>query len=242
MATAVFICFRSSIPTERYNNDIAMSIRQGCSPCTSSPGGRHVTRTVTAVAQRCRTGQKTHNHRAHQPAGMYSGPHGIRSGAATRLEPPIRSRLRCYGASATGSFSGSSGGVAFSGPLATHDRRPPAIGRPDASSCRCDGPNDIVSHHLSINLVARRRTAHAREGATRSGLTVFAGAPWAAQSWVLAAALAVARRMFFYRTFTPPPRYVGTGTDGRGQCRNVTSSLPAGDPSTMKPASNAGGS
>jgi hypothetical protein len=80
----------------------------------------------------------------------------------------IWSRLRGYGASSTGSLtlhlltsldepapSGSTDTARLLGAACHQSPSFPAIGCPDASSGRCDGPTETVSHHLSIHLAPR---------------------------------------------------------------------------------------
>jgi hypothetical protein len=82
--------------------------------------------------------------------------------------PPGWSRLRGYGASDTGSLalhlltsldepapSGSTSTARLLGAACHQSPSFPAIGCPDASSDRCDGPTETVSHHLSIHLAPR---------------------------------------------------------------------------------------
>lgn len=83
---------------------------------------------------------------------LHTGPH-----------PPGRSRLRCYGASTTGSHtlhlltspngpapSGSSGTARLRrGPLPPVPVVPPDQAAPRLRSGRCDDPRETVSHHLS---------------------------------------------------------------------------------------------
>jgi hypothetical protein len=82
--------------------------------------------------------------------------------------PPDWSRLRGYGASSTGSLtlhlltsldepapSGSTDTARLLGAACHQSPSFPAIGCPDASSGRCDGPTETVSHHLSIHLAPR---------------------------------------------------------------------------------------
>ena len=82
--------------------------------------------------------------------------------------PPGWSRLRGYGASSTGSLalhlltsldepapSGSTGTARLLGAACHRSPSFPAIGCPDASSGRCDGPTETVSHHLSIHPAPR---------------------------------------------------------------------------------------
>src|SRR6202158_1193073 len=82
--------------------------------------------------------------------------------------PPGWSRLRGYGASTTGSLTlhlltslnehASSCSTATARLLGAACHRSPSfpvIGCPDASSGRCDGPTETVSHHLSIYLAPR---------------------------------------------------------------------------------------
>jgi hypothetical protein len=82
--------------------------------------------------------------------------------------PPGWSRLRGYGASSTGSLtlhlltsldepapSGSTGTARLLGAACHRSPSFPTIGCPDASSGRCDGPTETVSHHLSIHLAPR---------------------------------------------------------------------------------------
>ena len=82
--------------------------------------------------------------------------------------PPGWSRLRGYGASTTGSLSlhlltlldepapsGSTSTTRLLGAACHPSPSFPAIGCPDASSGRCDGPTEMVSHHLPIHPAPR---------------------------------------------------------------------------------------
>jgi hypothetical protein len=82
--------------------------------------------------------------------------------------PPGWSRLRDYGASGTGSPalhlltllnepapSGSTSTARLLGAACHRSPSFPAIGCPDASSGRCDGPTETVSHHLPIHPAPR---------------------------------------------------------------------------------------
>ena len=82
--------------------------------------------------------------------------------------PPGWSRLRGYGASSTGSLAlhlltlldepAPSGSTDTARLLGAACHRPPSfpvVGCPDASSGRCDGPTETVSHHLPIHPAPR---------------------------------------------------------------------------------------
>ncbi len=135
-----------------------------------SPDHRSVREAPSSTRQH-RHGYAAGRHRGLPTAGtkrLRSRTHpGVRA-LHTGPYPPGGSRLRGYGAPSTDSLtlhlltsldepapSGSTDTARLLG-AACHRSPPfPAIGWPDASSGRCDGPTETVSHHLPVHPAPR---------------------------------------------------------------------------------------
>jgi hypothetical protein len=144
---------------------------------TVPQGGSHVHQIIDwsgrrpALLRQHRHGYAADLHRGLLTAGTKRlrsrHPQGCRA-LQTGPYPPGWSRLRGYGASTTGSLalhlltslnepapSGSTDTARLLGAACHRSPSFPVLGCPDASSGRCDGPTETVSHHLSIHLAPR---------------------------------------------------------------------------------------